>query len=391
MTTQFTSSQDIQRSLFERQRQRDAALSPHAVRCADSRGREKPEPLDWAQNPYQLDRDRIVATKAFRRMMHKTQVFIAPSGDHYLTRLTHTMEVSRISRAVSRALNLNEDLVEAICMAHDLGHAPFGHLGEATLAEVYPGGFRHNRQSVRVVEVLANDGQGLNLTWEVRQGILRHSKARSGIEGRANPELDTLEGLVAKLGDALAYVNHDTADAIRAGIITDDDLPEEVRAVLSADRSAWVPNMVSDIVESSWAAAGEGDQKQGEWPEIRMSDAMSGAANALREFLFLRVYEPASADAQADRAREIIRLLYEYFLKRSDRIPEEYRIRGESPDRMALDYVSGMTDGYALRVAETIRPGVTEGFQESGVSLSLPPVHGWHGPDTQSTTATGTG
>ena len=184
--------------------EREASLSPFATRSGERAGRERPEPPAPYLSAFGLDRDRIIGTKAFRRLMHKTQVFIAPAGDHYLTRLTHTLQVSRMARTISRALNLNEDLAEAICMGHDLGHAPFGHLGEATLAELHPGGFRHNRQSVRVVETLVNDGRGLNLTWEVRQGILRHSKARSGIEGRANPELDTLEGLVMKLSDALA-------------------------------------------------------------------------------------------------------------------------------------------------------------------------------------------
>ena len=253
--------------------------------------------------------------------MHKTQVFMAPTGDHYLTRLTHTMEVSLLARAVARPLRLNEDLTEAVCMGHDLGHAPFGHLGESTLAEAHPGGFRHNRQSVRVVEKLENEGRGLNLTWEVRQGILRHSKGRSGIEGQANPDLDTLEGQTAKIADALAYINHDTDDAVRAKAIDDGDIPAEVVEALGPDRAAWAQRMAADIVEASWDASGETTPTGGATPIIRMSAEMSRAANRMRDFLFERVYEPASATAQAERAREIIRLLYGYFSRFPDRIP----------------------------------------------------------------------
>jgi len=362
----------IESSVQRRAEEREAALAPLAARSAASRGRERPEPPDPLRSPYQVDRDRIVRTKAFRRLMHKTQVFLAPLGDHYLTRLTHTMEVAALARTVVRALNLNEDLTEAICLGHDLGHAPFGHLGEATLAQLHPGGFRHNRQSVRVVEVLENDGQGLNLTWEVRQGILRHSKSRTGIEGRPNPELDTLEAQAAKIADALAYITHDADDAIRAGVIADADLPPDVVAALGRDRSQWPSLMARDIVGASWAASGDGRSEGGARPFIEMGAAVSAAANRLREFLFQRVYEPTSAGEQADRAREIIALLYGHFRDHPAGIPDEYRLRGEEPGRMALDYVSGMTDGYALRVAEGLRPGVTKGFREIGVPLPLP-------------------
>ena len=351
-------------------------LSPYAALPSRSRGREAAEPGNEraAAAPYQVDRERIVRTKTFRRLMHKTQVFMAPTGDHYLTRLTHTMEVSLLARAVARPLRLNEDLTEAVCMGHDLGHAPFGHLGESTLAEAHPGGFRHNRQSVRVVEMLENEGRGLNLTWEVRQGILRHSKGRSGIEGQANPELDTLEGQTAKIADALAYINHDTDDAVRAKAIADGDIPAEVVEALGPDRAAWAQRMAADIVEASWDASGETGPTGGAPPIIRMSAEMSRAANRMRDFLFERVYEPASATAQAERAREIIRLLYGYFSRFPDRIPEEYRRRDDAPERMALDYVSGMTDSYALRVAEAISPSITRGFQEEGVRVSFPAV-----------------
>ena len=363
---------EIESTVQRRIRDRDSSLSPYAVRADTARGRERPEPGDSFRGPFQVDRDRIIRTKAFRRLMHKTQVFIAPLGDHYLTRLTHTMEVALIARTVTRALNLNEGLAEAICMGHDLGHAPFGHLGETTLAELHPGGFRHNRQSVRVVEVLENDGRGLNLTWEVRQGILRHSKSRTGIEGRPHPELDTLEAQAAKIADALAYISHDTGDAMRARMIREEDLPSEATSALGRDRSQWPIVMAEDIVRSSWAASGMEQVPPEEPPVIQMSAEMSGAANALREFLFQRVYEPASADEQAGRARSIVALLYRHFERHPHLVPEEYTLRGEPPERMALDYVAGMTDSYALRAAEEIQPGITRGFREIGAPLTLP-------------------
>lgn len=353
---------------------REAALSPVAMPAASSRGREHPEQADPWLSPFQIDRERIVRCKTFRRLMHKAQVFLAPQGDHYLTRLTHTMEVSLIARAICRDLALNEDLAEAISMGHDLGHAAFGHLGEHTLAELHPGGFRHNRQSVRVVEELEDDGRGLNLTWEVRQGILRHSKGRMGIEGKATPPLDTVESQAAKLADALAYVIHDTSDAIRAGVLSEADLPRAVIDVLGAERPQWSRRLVDDIVEHSWQPSWEAPQPEDAAPVLKMSPPVSRAANTLRDFLFQRVYEPASTGEQADRAQHIIRLLYVYFRDHPEGIPPGGALPGDSPERKALDYVSGMTDGYALRVAESISPGVTGGFLQQGVPVSLPLV-----------------
>jgi len=356
-------------------RDREEGLSPFASREAASRGRARSEPPHPFKGAFQDDRDRIVRSKAFRRLKHKTQVFIAPLGDHYLTRLTHTMEVSLLARTVCKALNLNEELAEAICMGHDVGHSPFGHLGEQTLAELHPGGFRHNRQSLRVVDLLENEGQGLNLTWEVRQGILRHSKARSDIEGQANPELDTLEGQAAKIADALAYITHDTEDAIRAGIIAEDDLPLSVVSALGRTAPERLDALMADVIEASWAASGTGaTSATGEAPAIRMSPRVREAANALREFLFQRVYTPEGATEQAARARAIVRLLYRYFVQHPERVPDGYSVAGEPPDRMAVDYVSGMTDAYALHVAESIQPGITRGFLEQGVRLPLPGV-----------------
>ena len=360
------------KGIRERLEALEEGLSPFAAKGTASRGRDVPEPPHPFKSPFQEDRDRIVRSKAFRRLKHKTQVYIAPLGDHYLTRLTHTMEVSLFARTVARALRLNEDLTEAICAGHDVGHAPFGHLGERTLAELHPGGFRHNRQSLRVVEVLENDGTGLNLTWEVRQGILRHSKSRSDIEGQASPDLDTLEAQVAKIADALAYINHDTDDAIRAGAISEEDLPTAATAALGQGYRDRVEALTTDIIETSWAASGQGSSGEAPMPAIRMSPTVSEAANALRDFLFQTVYLPESNTRQAERAQEIVGLLYRHFSQHPDLIPDGCSVDGEAPERMTLDYISGMTDAYALRVAETIQPGTTEGFLEQGVRLSLP-------------------
>ncbi len=363
---------NVDQNVREHLLHRESLLSPLAVRGSASKGRERPGPEDPTKTLFQEDRDRIVRSNAFRRLKHKTQVFIAPLGDHYLTRLTHTMEVALLARTVVRALGLNEDLAEAICMGHDVGHAPFGHLGEQTLAELHPGGFRHNRQSLRVVDSLENGGAGLNLTWEVRQGILRHSKARSGIEGRPNPDLDTLEAQACKIADALAYINHDVDDAVRAGVIGENDLPEEAVSVLGRTSQERVRTLIRDLIANSWEASGPAAPADEEPPSIKMSAAVSGAANRLREFLFETVYLPESQTAQAERAREVIRLIYRHFTEHSDRVPDDYRFHGDSPERIALDFISGMTDAYALQVAESVSPGVTAGFQAQGARIPLP-------------------
>ncbi len=364
-------------TLIQRQRRdsHERSLSPFAATSATSRGRERTEP-EGPESPFAIDRERIVRSKAFRRLMHKTQVFMAPQGDHYLTRLTHTMEVSLIARGIARGLNLNEDLAEAMCMGHDVGHSLFGHLGEKALAELYPGGFRHNRQSVRVVELLENDGRGLNLTWEVRQGILKHSKGRGGIEGNATAEMDTLEAQVCKLADALAYICHDSDDAIRAAVLAPGDIPASITSVLGTARDFWGDTFVADIVRESWACTGLVATPHGEKPFIHMSRPVSAAANALRDFLFERVYEPASGGPQAQQAIEIVGVLYRYFARHADLVPEGYSLVGEPPERIALDYVSGMTDSYALTVVEELRPGITSGFRQSGPLLRVPQVRG---------------
>jgi len=332
--------------------EREEGLSPHAMKSRLSRGRLRAEEPCPVRTVFQRDRDRIIHSKAFRRLKHKTQVFIAPLGDHYVTRLTHTLEVSQIARTISRALNLNEDLTEAIALGHDLGHTPFGHVGEDVLNEVYHQGFRHNEQSLRVVDLLENDGQGLNLTWEVRDGIVNHAKTRVEVLGRDWGKVNTLEGEVCKLADIVAYVNHDIDDAIRAGIITEDDLPLSVITVLGGSRSQRINTMVCDIIECSWAVRSDNVITS---PAIAMSSRILEATSALREFLFDRVYNLRSTVKEAEKAREVIRLLYKCFNEHEDRLPPEYRFYSNATEQRVVDYIAGMTDQYALRTAEELQ------------------------------------
>lgn len=307
----------------------EAWLDPRAARAADA-VRDAPEEPCKYHTAFQRDRDRILHTKAFRRLKHKTQVFVTPEGDHYRTRLTHTLEVSALARTVARALRLNEDLVEAIAMGHDLGHAPFGHAGEHALDDLLQEGFgrrfHHNEQSVRVVEVLERDGRGLNLTVQVRDGILNHT-------GTGTPA--TLEGQIVRIVDRIAYVNHDIEDAIRAGVITPDDLPPAEVEILGATTSERLTCLVGDIVDHSR----EGDR-------IRQSDDVGQAFLRLRKFMFQRVYLAPPASVESDRARGVVQHLFEWYLEHPDALPDD-----GDPDliRRVTDHVAGMTDRYALR------------------------------------------
>ncbi len=323
-------------------------LSPYAAKSKFSRGRLKWEEPCPIRTDFQRDRDRITHSNAFRRLKHKTQVFIAPLGDHYVTRLTHTLEVSQIARTISRALNLNEDLTEAIALGHDLGHTPFGHVGEQVLNELYPGGFKHNEQSLRVVDLLEKDGQGLNLTWEVRDGILNHSKSGIGILKEGWTEVGTIEGQVVKMADTVAYVNHDVTDAIRAGVITESELPASAVRLLGKSSSQRINTLVCDIISYSLASM---DKPNLEKPIIGMSDEILQVTNTLREFLFDKVYNPSLATKDTEKAREVIHLLYSHFLNHEDKLPKEYALREDSIERKVTDYIAGMTDQYALRTA----------------------------------------
>ncbi len=324
-----------------------ARLDAGAARSAQSRGRAEPEPEDDLRTAFQRDRDRIVHAKAFRRLTHKTQVFVAPEGDHYRTRLTHTIEVSQVARTIARALRLNEDLTEAIALAHDLGHPPFGHAGEAVLDEAMApwGGFRHDVQSLRVVERLEQrrraDGTmaaGLNLTWEVRDGIAGHSKGLSDIEEDVTGP-STLEGRVVRLADRVAYLHHDMDDAVRAGWIEETDVPRDLTAVLGASRGQWLDVIVRDVVETS---------RNG---EIGLSPAVRDALNALKDFQVEHVYLHPLCAQETGRAQRMLRLLVDHFLSHPDAVPPDVRraSTGDPPARGVCDFVAGMTDRYAIR------------------------------------------
>lgn len=315
-------------------------LSPRASFADRTRGREQPLEPDPLRTAYQRDRDRIIHCKSFRRLSHKTQVFLAPEGDHYRTRLTHTLEVSQIARSIARALRLNEDLTEAIALGHDLGHTPFGHIGEDALSEAlrrvavrFPSAeapYRHNRQSLRIVERLEYDGRGLNLTWEVRDGILGHT-------GDHIPE--TLEGQIVRIADRIAYVNHDIDDAMRGGVLTEADLPEGPTDVLGHTHGSRITTMVTDLVRTST-----------DTDRIRMSPQVWDAMMELRQYLFEHVYMSSEAKAEEPKAFEVVIALFGHYLEHPETLPPEYRPQSDAelPERVT-DYVSGMTDRFAIR------------------------------------------
>ncbi|MFC1973863.1 deoxyguanosinetriphosphate triphosphohydrolase [Chloroflexota bacterium] len=338
---------DIRRWLEDR----EDNLSPYAAKSRLTRGRAKVESPSPMRTEYQRDRDRIIHSKAFRRLKHKTQVFVAPQGDHYVTRLTHTLEVSQIARSIVRALNLNEDVAEAISLGHDLGHTPFGHVGEEVLNELCSRGFAHNEQSLRVVDFLENMGRGLNLTWEVRDGILKHSKTRQDILGDISDAPSTLEAQICKLADSIAYINHDIDDAIRVGLIAEGDLPKQAVTVLGDSRSKRINTLACDTVDQSWAASGV--DIGGKVPVITMSPDVLEAANIMREFLFHRVYDASAGETSEEtgRSKHALRFLYHYFSKDPGKLPPEYNY-GDDVERGVVDYIAGMTDNYALKLAE---------------------------------------
>ncbi|MCL2140569.1 MAG: deoxyguanosinetriphosphate triphosphohydrolase [Dehalococcoidia bacterium] len=332
---------------------REQTFSPYAARSVASLGRKKKERLDPIRTAFQRDRDRIIHSNAFRRLKHKTQVFIAPPGDHYATRLTHTLEVAQIARTIARALNLNEDLCEAISLGHDLGHTPFGHIGEEVLNTLYPDGFRHNEQSLRVVDKLEKNGHGLNLSWEVRDGILHHSKSAKNMFGTKRGHSSTFEAEIVKISDAVAYINHDINDAIRAGVLAEIDIPGELSLILGHSHSQRINTMVSDIIQNSWDTSGE--SKETSSPVIRMSQSIGEATELLRQFMFQNVYCVQSKNADATRARTVVQGLYEYFERFPVALPTEYQTNEESLNRGIVDYIAGMTDQYALNLANKLQ------------------------------------
>ena len=323
-------------------------LSPHAQRSARTRGRRREEEPCEIRPAYQHDRDRILHSKSFRRLKHKTQVFLAPTGDHYRTRLTHTLEVSQIARTIAKSLRLNEDLTEAIALGHDLGHTSFGHAGEAVLNEIFPGGFRHPEQSLRVVDVLEKEGKGLNLTHEVRDGILKHSKGEGDIVSRDPQSMpETLEGQVVRVADIIAYVNHDIDDAIRAGVIAYEDLPRECIALLGGSQASRIDAMVKDVIKV-------GEEKEGR--EISLGQPLMDATLQLREFLYKEVYFGKVVYANFIKASKILRELYDYFLEHEEEfLKESGRVPvGEPLERRVCDFIAGMTDRYAFNFYEKI-------------------------------------
>jgi dGTPase len=322
-------------------------LHPKACFSAQSRGRAKSEKEDDVRTCFQRDRDRIIHSKAFRRLKHKTQVFLAPKGDHYRTRLTHVLEVSQIARTAAKALRLNEDLVEAIALGHDLGHTPFGHAGEAILRELHPEGFDHYKQSLRVVDFLEREGQGLNLTYEVRDGIVKHSKGK-GLIISDNPKDKpaTLEGQIVRISDIIAYVNHDLDDAIRAGVIKRSEVPREIVKVIGEAYSKRIDTMVRDVINTTIA---------GGYSDVAMSEEISFAVYKLRDFLFERVYESEGIIQEFNKAKGILKALYEYYLEHIDEvfkdIPPEKKL---DRHRMVCDFIAGMTDSFAFMTYERL-------------------------------------
>lgn len=322
-------------------------LHPKACLSSRSRGRLKREKEGEIRTCFQRDRDRIIHSKAFRRLKHKTQVFLAPKGDHYRTRLTHVLEVSQIARTIARALRLNEDLTEAIALGHDLGHTPFGHAGEAVLREIHPGGFDHYKQSLRVVDFLERDGEGLNLTHEVRNGIVTHSKGKGLIIPDAPGEkAETLEGLAVRVSDIIAYVNHDLDDALRAEVIKRSDIPRDILKVLGDNHSKRIDTMVKDVIYNSLSTDLE---------ELAMSGEVSTATYRLRDFLYERVYESGKIMGEFIKAKKILSDLYGYYLEHIEEvfrdIPAEKKLNRH---RMVCDFVAGMTDRFAMATYERL-------------------------------------
>ena len=313
------------------ERMEEISLSPFATLSVNSRGRDREEPQCDIRPVFQRDRDRILHCKSFRRLKHKTQVFLSPKGDHYRTRLTHTLEVSQNARTIAKALRLNEDLVEAIALGHDLGHTPFGHAGERILNELCEEGYRHNEQSVRIVEKLEKDGKGLNLTWEVRDGILNHQTSMMP---------HTLEGKIVRLSDKIAYINHDIDDAIRAKVMSEEDIPLEIRKVLGMTSKERLNTLIHNIIMNSM---GKND--------IVMSEEIGGAMQDLRKFMFQKVYTNPAAKGEEAKAERLLCELYAHYMGHIEILPEQYQrmhSEGEKKERVVCDYISGMTDQYAV-------------------------------------------
>lgn len=307
-------------------------FSKYAFLTADTKGREMPYTASDVRTEFQRDRDKIIHSQSFRRLMYKTQVFLSPTGDHYRTRMTHTLEVTQIARIIARALRLNEDLTEAAALGHDIGHTPFGHAGENAMQKCFDPEFTHYKQSLRVVEKLENGGNGLNLTWEVKDGIVNHTGSHMA---------STLEGVIVKYADRIAYINHDIDDACRGGILSVEDIPAELRGILGDTHSERINTMVMSIIRAS-----------ADKPHIAMEDDIQRATNELREFLFENVYRNPRAKSEESKAKDMLMFLFEYYVGHPDKLPEMYLKRRDEDgvERCVCDFISGMTDRYAIEV-----------------------------------------
>lgn len=322
----------------EQEKREHEIYSPYASFSDESKGRDKDEPQCEMRTIYQRDRDRIIHSKAFRRLKHKTQVFLAPEGDHYRTRLTHTLEVAQIARSIARALKLNEDLTEAIALGHDLGHTPFGHAGERTLDRLCPTGFAHYKQSIRVVEFLEKDGEGLNLSWEVRDGIVNHRTS-------GNPS--TLEGKIVRLSDKIAYINHDIDDAIRAHIFNENEIPSEYTSILGSSTKERLNTLIQDIIVNSLNKN-----------DILMSEQIQKAMTELRTFMFNSLYMNPTAKSEEVKADKLITELYNYYTENIEELPDNYKRfiteYSENPEQVVCDYIAGMSDQYSVKKFQEI-------------------------------------
>jgi dGTPase len=337
-------------------------LSPLAAKAAEAT-RPHPEPESPMRTAFQRDRDRIIHSKSFRRLKHKTQVFIGPIGDHYRTRLTHTLEMSQIARTIARALRMNEDLTEAVALAHDLGHTPFGHAGEDALRQIYDPGFKHNHQSLRIVDYLAKDGQGLNLTNDVREALVTSTPVEEDLssEGRG---YGSIESKIVKLADTIAYINHDTDDAMRAHLITPADLPPEVEKVLGDTNAKRINTLVTDIIEQNWWVAYPDETQSSPFTpdldrcsvELVVNPHIQDAADKLKRFLYERVYVGSEAKAEVGKVDHLIQTLFDYFCNHVEELPAELQRneRNEPVERLVVDYIAGMTDRFAIATFERL-------------------------------------
>ncbi len=358
--------------------ERESLLSPYATKSAYATREHDEEPSE-VRAAFQRDRDRIVHSNGFRRLKHKSQVLVNPQGDHITTRMTHVLQVSQVARTIARALNLNEDLVEAAALAHDVGHTPFGHIGERVLNERLPDGFHHSRQSVRTLRLLEKRGRGLNLTHEVLDAVRKHSKPEGEfINADAVADM-TLEAQIVRISDAVAYLAHDVADAIRVNILDYDDLPADVRDALGDEHSSRLNAMVCDVIDASWDCTGsprvnharvnEIPQAFDAKPWIRMSAPMRDVVTGLRNFMFENVYHPTSASDVGLRARDAVHILHDYYTRHPEDVPEWMRVISIEPEYAAADFVCGMTDNFAIQALETIKPGSSDGLYQGQVEI----------------------